>query len=109
MDAVALLVDDNMNAHRLFQIDSVIVDEALSLKTPVLPLGERLAQPRFRNLEQAVEAGENFCLTVFGRELVEPLFAQPVGAELTTNVAKHELRSATVSADDALNIADRFS
>src|SRR5690349_6478230 len=98
MDARAPLVHDKTDAARLFQIDSVIVDEALSLKTPVLPLGEGLAQPRFRNFEQAVEAGENFCLTVFGRELVEPPFAQPVGAELTTNVAKHELRSATVSA-----------
>ena len=62
MDAVALLLDDDMDAHRLFQIDAVVVDEALGLEAAVLPFGEGLAQLRFRQFEQAVEAGEDFLL-----------------------------------------------
>ena len=108
MDAVALLLDHDVDAHRLFEIDAVVVDEALGLEAAVLPFGEGLAQPRLRQLEQAVEAGEDFRLAVFGGELVEPPLAEPVGAELAADVAEHQLGRAAVGGDDALDVVARL-
>src|SRR5437660_11768437 len=106
MDAVALFLDDYVDAHGLFQLDTVVVDEALRLETPIRPLGKGLAQLRFRQIEQAVEAGEDFLLAVLRRQLDQPAFAEPVGAELSADVAEHKLRRAAVGADDALDVAE---
>jgi hypothetical protein len=48
MDAISRLLDHDMDAHRLFEIDAVVVDEALGLEAAVLPFGEGLAQALLR-------------------------------------------------------------
>ena len=97
-----------MDAHRRVEIDAVVVDEALGLEAPVLPFREALAQPRFRQLEQAVPAGQDLVAAVFADELAEPLLAQPIGAELAANVAQHQLGRAAVGRDDALDVGARL-
>ena len=67
MDAVALLFDHDVDADRLFQVDAVVVDEALGLEAAVLPFGEGLAQLLLRHFEQPVEAGEDLLLAEFRR------------------------------------------
>src|SRR5262245_29245625 len=108
MDAVTRLHDHNMDTDRLLQIDPVVIDETFRLKLPVLPFRKGPAQPRLGNLEQPIEAGEDLVLSVFRRELVQPPFAEAVGAELPANVAKDEFGGTAVGADDAVDIADRL-
>src|ERR1700704_5009722 len=108
MDAVAFLVDDDMDADGFLQVDPVIVDETLGLEATVLPFGERPAQLRLRNFEQAIKAGEHFRLAVFRRQLIEAPLAEAIGTELPADVAEHEVRRAAVGADDAIDIADRL-
>ena len=59
--AFALFRRDDVDAHRLFQIDAVVVDETFGLEAAVGPFGESLAQ-RTRRFEQAVVAREIFSL-----------------------------------------------
>src|SRR5215470_18842934 len=108
MHAVACLLDNDVDADRLLQVDAIVIDEALGFKAPVIPFGERLAQLRFRYFEQAIEAGEHFRPAVFRRQLIEASFAEPVGAELPADVAEHELGCTAVGADDAIDVADRL-
>ena len=61
-----------------------------------------------RHVEQALEAGEDFLLAEFADELDQPLFAEPVGAELAADVAEHQLGRAAVGGDDALDVAVRL-
>src|SRR4029079_11536683 len=52
------------------------------------------------------EAGEDFLLAEFRRELDQPPLSQSVGAKLAADVAEHQFRRAAVGADDALDVAD---
>ena len=105
MEPVALLLDDDVDAHRLFQVDAVVVDEALGLVAAVRPFGDRgLRSLRSDSLEQAVEAGEDLVAAEFADELVEPPLAEPVGAELAADVAEHQFGRAAVGGDDALDV-----
>src|SRR3954452_634447 len=108
MDAVACLLHHDMDAHRLFQLDAIVVDKALGFEAAVLPFREGLPQLRFRYLEQAIEAGEHFRLAVFSGELIEAPLTETVCAELPADVSKHELGRAAVGADDAIDVADRL-
>ena len=56
MQPVAALLGDHMNAHRLFQLDAVVVDKALGLVAAVGPFGDRGAHARLADLEQAGKA-----------------------------------------------------
>ncbi len=75
----------------VFEIDAVVVDEPLRLEAPVLPFREAAAQPRFRQLEQAVPAGQDLVAAVFADKLAAAAAAQPVGAQLPADVAQHQL------------------
>src|SRR6185312_7624449 len=85
---------------------AIVIDKTLGLETSVRPLGASLAQLLLGDVEQAVEAGEDFLLAILGRKLVETALTQPVGAELAADVAEHELGRAAVGADDALDVGD---
>ena len=41
MQRVALLVDHDVDVHRLFQLDAVVVDEPFRLEASIRPLGDR--------------------------------------------------------------------
>src|SRR6266540_4739293 len=105
MQPVSFLFYDDVDAHRTFQIDAVIIDETLGLETAVLPLGDCGLDLCFRDFEQAIEAGEEPPLAALADQLLEPLLAQPVGPELAADVAEHEFRGAAVGADEALDVA----
>src|SRR5690349_14739312 len=107
MDEVGFLLHDDMDTHRLLQLDAIVVDETLGLEAAVFPFCEGLPQLRLRYLEQTIEAGEHFRLAIFRGQLIEAPFAEAVGAELPTDVAEHELRRAAVGTDDAIDVADR--
>ena len=51
MQRVALFLGDHMDAHRLFQRDAVVIDEALGFVAAVGPFGDGGAHPRFADLE----------------------------------------------------------
>ena len=78
-------------------------------KRPSFHSAKVLRRRCLRQFEQAVEAGEDFLLAVFGGQLVEPPLAEPVGAELAADVAEHQLGRAAVGADDALDVAERLA
>src|SRR5262245_52041191 len=99
MQALAGLLDHDVDAHRLLQVDAVVVDEALRLEAAVGPFGHRGVDRRLRYRQQAPESGENLLPAELADEFGEPLLAQPVGAKLSADVAEHELRRAAVGAD----------
>ena len=108
MQLVALLLDHDVDAHRLFQIDAVVVDEALGLEAAVRPFRDGRAQLRFRHLEQPRASRRGSCRSPnFADQLVEPPLAQPVGAELAADVAEHQFGRAAVGGDDALDVGVR--
>src|SRR4029450_5287374 len=108
MDAVAFLLDDNVDADWLLEVVSVIVHEALGFEPAVLPFREGLAQPCFRYFEQALETGEHLFLSILCRELVQAPLAKAIGAKLPPDIAKHQLGRAAVGANDAIDITNRF-
>src|SRR5690348_3757720 len=97
-----------MNAHRLLQLDAVVVDETLGFEAAILPLRKGLAEFRLGDIKQTSEAGEHFRLAVFCRQLIEAPLAQPICAELPADIAEHELGRAAVGANDAIDVADRL-
>ena len=107
MQPVAALLGDHVDAHRLFQLDAVVVDEALGFVAAVGPFGDRRAHPRLADLEQARKARQHLVLAVFGDQFLQPAFAEPVGAELAADVAEHQFGRAAVGGDDALDVGVR--
>src|SRR5215472_3032303 len=105
MEHVATLVDRHVDAHRAFQVDTVIVDEALGLEPPALPLRDREPYLCARHFEQPVITGADFCRAVLLYQCDQPPFAEPVGAELPANVAEHQVGRAAVGGDDARDVA----
>ena len=77
MQLVAVLLHDDMDAHRLVQVDAVIVDETLGLEAAVGPFGDRGAHVRFAEIEQALETGQHLVLAEFRHQLDQPLLAEP--------------------------------
>jgi hypothetical protein len=108
MQVVAVFLGDDVNAHRFFQFDAVVVDEAFRFVASVGPFGDRRAHPRLADREQAAEAFKHFVLAVFGDELLQPPLAEPVGAELAADVAEHQFGRAAVGGDDALDVGQHF-
>ena len=104
MDRVALLFHHDMDAHRLVQIDAVVVDEALGLEAAVDPFGDGASHLHFGKLEQPLEAGERIRLAELGDQLAHALLAEPARADLAADVAEHELRRAAVGGDDLLDL-----
>ena len=90
MQPVRLFVDDDMDAHRLFQFHAVIVDEPLRLEAAVRPFRNCRFELCFRHLQQAAEAREGLFPSEFYDQFVEALLAQPIGAKLPADVAEHE-------------------
>ena len=105
MKLVSALLYDDVDAHRLFQVDTVIIDEPFGLKAPVVPFRDRRPELCFRHFEEAIEAREDVLLAEFGDEFAQPFLAQPVGAQLSADVAEHEFRRAAVGADEPLDVA----
>ena len=93
-----------MDAHRLFQVDAVVVDETLGLVAAVAPFGDGGAHPCVRRSQQAVKGGADFVRPNFADQFAQPPFAEPGGAELAANVAEHQFGRAAVGGDDALDI-----
>src|SRR6266540_3753761 len=87
MQPVSFLFYDDVDAHRAFQVDAVIIDETLRLETAVLPLGDCSLDLCFRDFQQAIEAGKDLALAELAGQLLEPLLAQPVGPERAADVA----------------------
>ena len=58
MQPVGLFVDDDMDAHRLFQFHAVVVDEPLRLEAAVRPFRNCRFELCFRHLQEAAEARE---------------------------------------------------
>src|SRR5262245_16170499 len=104
MQSVSFLFYDDVDAYWAIQIDAVIIDETLGLETTVLPLDDCRLDLCFRDFQQAIKAGKDLAFAELVDQLLEPLLAQPVGPELTTDVAEHEFRSAAVGADEALDV-----
>ena len=101
-----------MDAHRLAEIDAVVVDEALGLVAAVRPFGDRGAHLGFAELEQPLAAGLDLVAAVFRQQLVDALLGQPAGAELAADVAQHQLGRAAVGGDQPLDVgvlADAWS
>src|SRR5499427_4956249 len=105
MKLVCALLYDDVDAHRLFQVDTVIIDEPFGFEAPAVPFGDRRLELSFRHFKEAIEAREDVPLAEFGDEFAQPFLAQPVGAELSTDVAEHEFRRAAVGADEPLDVA----
>ncbi len=108
MQAIAAFLRDDVNAHRLFQFDAVVVDEALGLIVAIGPFGDGGTHARFADLEQARETLLHLVLAELGDEFVEPALAQTIGAKLAANVAEHQLGRTAVGGDDAVNVTLRF-
>ena len=103
-DPVALLLDDDVNAHGLLEVDAVVVDEAFGLVAPVVPFGDGRAHALFGKLQQLVEGGERLDLAELGQQFAKAPFAEARGAELAADVAEHEFGRARVRRDDALDL-----
>jgi hypothetical protein len=108
MQHVALFLGNHVDAHRLFQRDAVVVDEALGFVAAVGPFGDGRAHPRLADLEQARITRQHFVLAVFADELLQPPFAKPIGAELAADVADHQFRRPAVGGDDAFDVGVLF-
>src|SRR5258706_15076383 len=93
-----------MDANRPVEVDTVIIDKALGLKTPVHPFGNGGAHLLLGKVEQALKACERIGLAELADELGDTLLAEPARAQLTANVAQHQFRRAAVSGDDPLNL-----
>ena len=105
MQPVALLLDDDMDAHRLFQLDAVVIDEALGFVAAVAPIRRRRRAPALaRSRTGARSSASTLSAPYLRDEFGEPPFAEPVGAELAANIAEHEFRRAAVGGDDALDV-----
>ena len=98
---------DDMDAHRLVQIDAVVVDEAFRLEPPIRSIRAIAAvRIRFAIIPAAGRSRRaTLSLPNFAISSLSALLAQPVGAELAADVAEHELRRTAVGGDEALDVA----
>src|ERR1700738_1205678 len=104
---IALLLDHDMDAHRLLQLDAVVVDEPFRLKASVRPLRDRRLELALGDVQQMVAAAAYLVAAELGDQLAEPSFAQSVGAELAADIAEHQLGRAAVGGDQPLEIGVR--
>src|SRR5262249_12153188 len=104
VDVVALLLDHDMDADRLAEFDTVIVDEALRLEAAVMPFGDCGAHLLLRKLHQAGEAGFRLLAAEFPAPRADALLAQTARAYLAADIAQDQFRRAAVGGDDALDL-----
>ena len=104
MDRLALLLHHDMDAHRLVEIDAVVIDETLGFEAPVDPFGDGAFHLQFGEFEQPRETGKRIFLAELGDQLAHALFAETTGADLAADVAEHQFRRAAVGGDDVLDL-----